>query len=137
MQKLSVLALVFLSVPAFGGRGVTPEDYFAFRFIADSRISPDGAQVAYTLTTIDTAANRRVSSVWVVAANGSSEPRQLSADGSSSNAPRWSPDGSRIAFLSSRNPGAATTTGAAQIWILPMDGGEARQVSRLKNGVSA
>src|SRR5580698_1406950 len=111
MRRLSLFALVLLSAPAFAGRGVTSEDYFAFRFIADSRISPDGGQVAYTLTTIDSAANRRVSSVWVVAANGGSEPRQLSADGFSSNAPRWSPDGSRIAFLSTRNAGTATPLG--------------------------
>jgi dipeptidyl aminopeptidase/acylaminoacyl peptidase len=139
LQKLAVLALVLLAVPAFAGRGVTAEDYFAFRLIADPRISPDGSQVVYSLATIDSAANRRVSSVWVVSANGGSEPRQLSAEGFSSTVPRWSPDGSRIAFLSNRNAPSGTSGADAprpQIWILRMDGGEARQVSHLKNGVS-
>jgi len=142
-QKIPAFAVILLSVPAFAGRGVTAEDYFGFVFIADPHISPDGRQVAYTLTRIDTAANRRVSSIWAVPTNGSSEPRQLSAEGFSSTAPRWSPDGTRLAFLSNRNPspaaGGATAAEAPrpQIWILRMDGGEAQQVSRLKNGASA
>jgi dipeptidyl aminopeptidase/acylaminoacyl peptidase len=130
--KLPALALMFVCAPLLASRGVTAEDYFAFRFIADPAISPDGRQIAYTVTTIDTAANRRVSSVWVVSASGGAEPRQLSAEGFSSSAPHWSPDGTRLAFLSSRNPPAAQ-----QIWILRLDGGEAHQVSHLKNGASS
>jgi dipeptidyl aminopeptidase/acylaminoacyl peptidase len=129
-----LLALLLICAPCFGGRGITAEDYFGFHFIADTAISPDGRLVAYTMTTIDAAANRRVSAVWVVEAHGGSEPRQLSAAGFSSSAPRWSPDGKRLAFLSSRTAGAEAAR--PQIWVLPMDGGEARQVSRLKNGVS-
>jgi dipeptidyl aminopeptidase/acylaminoacyl peptidase len=129
---LVLMALLLSCVPGFAARGITAEDYFGFRFAADTAISPDGRLVAYTVTSIDAAANRRMSAVWAVAANGGSEPRQLSAGGSSSNSPRWSPDGKLLAFLSSRGEGAR-----AQIWILPMEGGEARQVSRLKNGVSA
>jgi dipeptidyl aminopeptidase/acylaminoacyl peptidase len=67
------------------------------------------------MTVIDTAANKRVSSVWAVAASGGSEPRQLSADGVSSSSPHWSPDGTRLAFLSSR-------AGVNQIFVLPLDG---------------
>jgi dipeptidyl aminopeptidase/acylaminoacyl peptidase len=76
-----------------------------------------------------------VSAVWVVATSGGAEPRQLSASGFNSSAPRWSPDGSRLAFLSNR-AAAGIDTPRAQIWILPMNGGEAQQVSHLKNGVS-
>jgi dipeptidyl aminopeptidase/acylaminoacyl peptidase len=133
-----IVVSVCLSTSAFANRGVTAEDYFAFRFIADSSISPDGKQVAYTITTIDTAANRRVSSVWVVSANGGAEPRRLSAEGFSSNSPRWSPDGSRLAFLSGRNSAGSAEAPRPQIWILPMEGGgEATQVSHLKNGISS
>jgi len=131
---LTLLALPLLSSPGLASRGMTAEDYFSFRFVADTAISPDGRLVAYTLTTIDPAANRRVSTVWAVAANGGSEPRQLSATGFSSNSPRWSPDGARLAFLSSRATGDSARP---QICILPMNGGEAQQVSHLKNGVSA
>jgi dipeptidyl aminopeptidase/acylaminoacyl peptidase len=131
----ALLALLLFSIPSLASRGVTAEDYFGFRFVADTAISPDGRQVAYTVTTIDATANKRVSAVWVVATSGGAEPRQLSASGFNSSAPRWSPDGSRLAFLSNR-AAAGIDTPRAQIWILPMNGGEAQQVSHLKNGVS-
>src|SRR5271154_461965 len=76
---LVLLALLLSCVPGFASRGITAEDYFGFHFVADTVISPDGRLVAYTMTSIDAAATRRVSAVWVVAANGGSDPRQLSA----------------------------------------------------------
>src|ERR1700676_1611400 len=129
------------AAPAWGKRGVTPEDYFAFEFLGDARISPDGRQVAYVVTTIDQKANRRKSSVWAVAGDGSSSPRRLTAEGFSSNSPGWSPDGSSLAFLSTRNTEPAPANGAEpprpQLWILPLDGGEAQVVTHLKDGVNS
>ena len=142
--SLAVFALV-LSVSALANRGITPEDYFAFHFISDARISPDGRQVAYVLTAIDQKKNRRNSSIWLVAVDGQSVPRRLTAEGFNSNSPRWSPDGSRLAFLSARNTEAPepALSGAPpaepnhpQICILSMDGGEAQVASHLKNGAT-
>jgi len=135
---LIVFALV-LSAPAFANRGITPEDYFAFQSINDAHISPDGKQVAYVLSVVDQAKNRRTTSIWLVATDVRSAPRRLTADGVNSNSPRWSPDGSRLAFLSSRSTEAATPlpeTPRPQIYILHLDGGEAQAVSHLKNGVN-
>jgi dipeptidyl aminopeptidase/acylaminoacyl peptidase len=139
-----VVALA-LAVPAFANRGVTAEDYFAFHFPSDAHISPDGKQVAYVVTVIDQQRNRRISSIWLVDVDGRSTPRRLTAEGVNSNAPRWSPDGSELAFLSTRNAGTTEAGGAAgtaepprpQICVLHMDGGEAQVVSHLKNGVNA
>ena len=83
-------------------RGITPEDYFAFEFLGDPRLSPDGKLVAYVLTTVDQRQNRRQSQIWLAATDGSLAPRQLTAAQQSSNSPRWSPDGRAIAFLSAR-----------------------------------
>src|SRR5208282_3218879 len=72
-------------------------------------------------------------------ADGSGESRRLTADGFNSNAPRWSPDGRTLAFLSSRNPeaGAAETHGS-QVYLLPMAaGGEATALTKLHNGVQS
>ena len=125
---LSVLLVIaVIAVPLSAAHGITAEDYLAFRFLSDSAISPDGRQVAYTLTTIDAAANKRVSALWIVPAAGGVEPHQISAEGVSSNSPHWSPDGTQLAFLSTRG-------GPAQIFILPLEGGEARQISHFKNG---
>src|SRR5580700_280797 len=100
-------------------RGVTPEDYLSFIFVGDPHISPDGKVVAYVLTTIDQRKNKRESSVWVVPADVSSAPRRLSAEGFSSNSPRWSPDGKTLAILSARTPeGSGGETPKSQIYLL-------------------
>src|SRR5689334_15701218 len=109
---MRVLALsLLISLTAFANRGVTPEDYFAFHFLNDAHISPDGKQVAYVVTVIDQQRNRRNSSIWLVAVDGQSAPRRLTAEGFNSNSPRWNPDGSRLAFLSSRNTEAREGSG--------------------------
>jgi dipeptidyl aminopeptidase/acylaminoacyl peptidase len=120
-------------------RGITPEDYFSFQFISDPHLSPDGEAAAYVLTTIDQKKNRRESSVWLVRVDGSTPPRRLSAEGFTSNSPRWSPDGKTLAMLSTRNlDGAAGETAKVQIYLLPMtSGGEAVALTKLKNSVQS
>jgi len=147
MGKLRTLFAVsgFLSLSLFPSgasraqvkRGVTPEDYLSFRFIGDPHISPDGRVVAYVLTVIDQKKNRRESSIWIVPADGSAAPRRLSAEGFSSNSPRWSPDGKTLAFLSARASDLpAGETPKSQIYLLSVaGGGEAIALTKLKNGV--
>lgn len=150
MEKLRVITgtLVLLAIAAVtvtaqngGTRGVTPEDYLAFEFIADPNLSPDGKLVAYVVTKIDKAQNRRSSSIWMAATDGSRAPWQFTTSPQSSNSPRWSPDGKSIAFLSSR-PESPPAAGASaepprnQVYLLSMNGGEAKRITNLKNGVS-
>jgi len=142
-------------------RGVTPEDYYSFEFLSDPQISPDGKLVAYVVTKVDRAQNRRNSAIWTVAIDGSRAPSQFTTSPQSSNSARWSPDGRWLAFLSSRpsgestavtssapggpagGPPASPTAGVtaseqprAQVYLLSMNGGEARRITNLKNGVS-
>ncbi len=116
---------------ATGHRGVTAEDYFAFEQAGDPQISPDGKWVAYTVTTIDQKANRRVSRIWFSPLDGSHPAVPYTAEGVSSTSPRWSPDGRFVAFLSTRDGNRA------QIWLLSRNGGEARRLTNLDGGASS
>ncbi len=146
-KKVSVFALVLffsaVAAVAQAPRGITPEDYYSFEFISDPNISPDGKLVAYVVTKIDRAQNRRNASIWMIATDGSRAPWQFTTSPQTSNSPRWSADGKSLAFLSSRPESTAAAAPAAtpaeqpraQIYLLSMNGGEARRVTNLKNGV--
>src|SRR5437867_818607 len=132
--------LCLSSLPAASqSRGITPEDYFAFKFLNDVQLSPDGSTIAFVVGTVDQKQNRRYNSIWTVPADGSREPSALTTAVQSSNSPRWSPDGKAMAFLSAR-PFPGDPAGEApktQVWVLPLGGGEARRISNLLNGVTS
>lgn len=110
------------------------EDLTALQLVSEPQVSPDGLLIAYVVQKSDEEANTTYSSIWLVpAVTGTSgklqQPRQLTAEKLNSITPRWSPDGRWLAFLSDRS-------GSAQIYLLPLNGGEARQVSSLKQAVT-
>jgi dipeptidyl aminopeptidase/acylaminoacyl peptidase len=131
MQRIAALFLILCGAWAQTKPGITAEDYFSFEFISDPQISPDGQWVAYTVATIDQKVNRRESRIWIASADGTHPTVPFTGDSTSSSSPRWSPDGRFLAFLSARDGGRT------QIWVLSRNGGEARRVSNLENGVSS
>jgi dipeptidyl aminopeptidase/acylaminoacyl peptidase len=99
-------------------RLVTIDDLMAVPVLNDPQLSPDGTEVAFTVTRADRDANTYRIHLWLVPAAGG-EPRQLTTAQAKETSPRWSPDGSRLVFLSDRS-------GDKQLWIIPVGGGEAR-----------
>ena len=110
------------------GRPVQPDDIFALRSASDAQASPDGERIAYVVTELDRACDQVRSSIWLVFSAGGT-PRRLTAPTCASSQPRWSPDGRRLAFISSRGQGA-------QVWLLPLDGGEPFALTEVPGGVT-
>src|SRR5580700_10517956 len=84
-------------------RAITFKDLISLHRVGEPQISPDGNWIAYSVATPDLEANRSVRDIWVVAAGGGGEARQLTRGGSDTRA-RWSPDGKTLAFISSVYP---------------------------------
>jgi dipeptidyl aminopeptidase/acylaminoacyl peptidase len=111
-------------------RNLTIEDYFRLRDVSDPQLSPDGAWVAYTVTTRDLEEDKPESRIWMVATSGG-DAVPMTAKGSSSSRPRWSPDGKYLAFLAERDEGKT------QVWTLFRHGGDAVQLTDTAQGVTS
>jgi dipeptidyl aminopeptidase/acylaminoacyl peptidase len=96
----------------------------------DPRLSPDGRTVAFVVTTVDEDENTYPSAIWLVPADGSSKPRRFTFGKRRDASPRWSPDGTRLAFTSTRD-----NEKAAQLYVLPVGGGEAQKLTDLRESV--
>lgn len=104
------------------------EDLFRLRCIADPNISPCGNRIAFTVTAADRDRDEYSPEIWLY--ERETDRAFPLTRGGSDVAPRWSPDGEHIAFLSARDQDSP------QVFVIPVTGGEARQVSLDLKGAS-
>lgn len=114
--------------PARSGRPFEIDDLYAYALPGEAAVSPNGSVAITAVTTIDKEANEYRAALWLVPLDGTGTPRKLTAGTASDASPRWSPDGTKVAFISTRSEKKP------QLFVLPIAGGEAQQVTSLKNG---
>lgn len=108
-------------------RGLTAQDLYEFQLITDCEISPDGRHVIFAVQRVDKEKEKTYSNLWIVPTAGDGDPRQFTYGDQVDSQPKWSPDGSRIAFVSNRQ-----AEDQPQIHVIPFGGGEARPLTDLK-----
>ncbi len=109
---------------------LTAQDALDLKSVHDAQISPDGALVAFTVGDVfKTDTKIPKSQVWVANADGSGA-RVFTSGPRSDSHPRWSPDGSFLAFLSDR-----IEDGKPQIYLIAREGGEARALTEEKGSL--
>ena len=139
MRPALLVALLASTVATASGAETAPprplrmDDLDRLKVVRDPQISPDGAWVAYTVTSVDVAADKDDTDVWMVSWDGARRVR-LTSSPESETRPRFSPDGRYLSFLSSR--GGKPDQEGAQVFLLERAGGEAQRVTEVEGGVS-
>ena len=115
--------LVALPLLAQQKRAFTLEDLYRVKSVGGLTINHDGTRAAYTIATSDLGRAKRTTVIWMMNGDGSGQHQITRGDSDTS--PAFSPDGGTLAFLRSDN-----------IYLLPIAGGEARQLTKLSTGVA-
>ncbi len=108
-------------------RSIQKEDLFNLHFLNGGALSPDGSKALYTVNKIDADEDKEFSTIYLRDL-GTGETRQMTNGKARDSLACWSPDGKSIAFLSDRED-------QTQLYLLPTDGGEARQLTAFKRGI--
>ncbi len=109
---------------------VTAESIFDIYNIESPVISPDGTTVAFVRTRPSEQVDDYNKSIWLVDAKGKNEPVCFVSTGFKNYSPVWSPEGKKIAFVSTRD-------GNPQLYEISVEGGEAKKLTSMPGGVSS
>ncbi len=125
LRAFVALALTLVAASAAEKRPLTPQDLWAVKRVGSPALSPDGQQVVFTVQEWSVDKNKSTTNLWLVAVDGG-EPRRLTTANVTDTAPTWSPDGTRIAFLSKRGDDENNA-----LYVMRRDGGEAEKILEL------
>ena len=136
---LSILAAVMAvvtgasAVTALERRAITEKDLFAFVWVADPQISPDGSRVAFVRVAVDEKKDQYDTAIWLVPTDGSEPPRAFTS-GQRDNSPRWSPDGRHLVFTRVTDKDGRPQP--PQLYVITLGGGEPRAITDLPKGAA-
>lgn len=121
-MKTYALALILFAATLFAARQpFTADDRWGWRSASDPRISADGQWIVYVEGWNDRTADAAFANLWIVSSDGKTR-RPFTEGNWRDHYPRWSPDGKRIAWLSSR-------TGRQHIRVRPLEAGPETQIA--------
>lgn len=130
MFRKLVVSLLFtvILVPSIQAqdKSFTRMDVFELEWAQDPRISPDGSRIVYMRRGMDKMKDRRTSRLWILNSDGTGHVKLTSHDKNESN-PRWSPDGTRIAFSSS------TDDDGSEIYVYWVESGKLARITQLES----
>lgn len=129
MRTLLIIAtLAAASAPALAATPFEAADLYRLAMVTDPKVAPDGKRILYTRASFDIASDSRQGELWLATLNGDKlDRRMLLGAGSKASKARWSPDGSRIAYV-------APWLGKPQLWVMRLDEGVGRPITSLKSG---
>jgi dipeptidyl aminopeptidase/acylaminoacyl peptidase len=130
MRKLEFVLLLATAAIA-QKRPITHEDIWLMKRISEPAVSPDGRSIAFVLTEPDYDAAKQSADLWVTPADASGPPRRLTFTKAPETGPVWSPDSTRLAFVTRREGDEA-----AQVYVMPMSGGEAQRITSVPGGAA-
>jgi dipeptidyl aminopeptidase/acylaminoacyl peptidase len=104
---------------------LTPYDIFRMQYTSDPQVSPDGKRIVYVRTAPNVMTDTRETNLWIVNFDGTDD-RAITSGHDNDSSPRWSPDGTRIAYL-------AGDEGHTQLYVRWMDSGQTARLTELDN----
>ena len=147
VRTIAFVAVAALPAVAQGTRRpMTLDDMMELRQAGNVDISPDGRQTVFTISQwehpnakSDTARgdkHERRNHLWLVPTDGSRPARQITFGERGETSPQWRPDGQAISFIAARGAANGDDGPRPQVWLLPLDGGEAQQLTNQREGVN-
>ncbi|MCB1625813.1 MAG: PD40 domain-containing protein, partial [Pseudomonadales bacterium] len=120
LARTALIAIYLIGVTAVAASAdswlLQSRDIFALETASDPQISPDGKRIVYVRRSYDVMTDKPRANLWIVNTDGSGQ-RPLRSDTNNHSSPRWSHDGTRLAFISDAE-------GKPQLFVRWMDTGQ-------------